>query len=421
MSSKRLMTSADVARLPLKQVEAALRKTTEVLATELAAPTETTPEWTDFEWCIARAVAAMHGVSPLLAGTLRWRGPESWQCFLSEQRDHTLQRHRRIVRLLADIDSQAIRDGIAIVALKGAALHDIGIYQPGERPMSDIDLLVKSADLQATARLLGACGYHGCFANWKHWVFEPDTTASPIGFGEHAGNPIKIELHARVAERLPVVDRDISPLIFPPEPHAGLNSYPSIASLMLHLLLHAAGSMCFNAIRLLHLHDIALLSRRMTRSDWEEVFAAANGEAAWWISPPLTLTARYYSTAIPADIVARAASNCSWLLRQICRRQMLSDVSLSNLRIQAFPGIEWSHSALEIFRYVMNRVKPDRQTLVVRRESVRMHPSSALFSWHHLSHWQRMVRWVLYRPPRTETLSSVRAALADVSTHPQLT
>src|SRR5688500_5573402 len=99
VSSNRLMTSADVARLPLNEIRAALLETTEVLATELAAPTDTTPDWTDFEWCIARAVAAMHGVSPLLSGTLRWRGPESWERFLKEQREHTFQRHQRIERL----------------------------------------------------------------------------------------------------------------------------------------------------------------------------------------------------------------------------------------------------------------------------------------------------------------------------------
>lgn len=418
LSPNRLMTSADVSRLPLKQIEAALHKTTEAFATELATPSATTPAWNEFEWCIARAAAAMHGVSPLLAGTLRWRGPESWERFLTEQRDHTFKRHQRIARVLADIGAQAVREEIAIVPLKGAALHEIGIYQPGERPMGDIDLLVKSADRQATIRVLAACGYHESFATWKHWVFGPVSAADPIGFGEHADNPIKIELHTKIAERMPSVDRDISAQVFPPQPLAGLNSYASMGSLMAHLLLHAAGNMCVNGIRLLHLHDIALLSRRMTGSDWEEVFARANGQTPWWVSPPLTLMARYYPNAIPAHIVARAESECSWLLRQICRRQTLSDASLSNLWIQAFPGIEWSHSAREVFGYVMNRVKPNRETVALRREAVNSYPNTARFSWTHLSQWQRIVRWVFYRPPRMETLSSVHAALAQLTQQP---
>ena len=420
-SSNPIMTSAEIDRLPLKQIEAALHKTTEALAAELVAPSETTPDWTELEWCMARAVAAMHGVSPLLSSTLRWRGPESWESFLQEQRQHTLERHQRIARLLADIGARAVRDDIAIVPLKGAALHDIGIYRPGERPMSDIDLLVRSTNMQATARLLNDCGYHESCVTWKHWVFEPETKADLGGFGEHALNPIKIELHTRVVERMPVVDRDISAMIFPPLPSAGLNSYPSISALMVHLLTHAAGCMCFSSIRLLHLHDIASLARRMTSSDWEAIFKVANNRAPWWVSPPLMLTAHYYPSAIPAPIVARAASDCSWLLRQICRRRTLSDVSLSNLWIQAFPGIEWSHSAREIFNHVMSRVNPDREVLVGRKETLKMHPSSARFSWPYMSQWQRMVRWVFRRPPRVETLACVCAALAQLNTQSQLT
>jgi hypothetical protein len=420
-SSQRFMTNADVSRLPLKKIEAALRKTTEVLAAELAAPTETAPDWTDFEWRIAQASAAMHGVSPLLATTLRWRGSDSWELFVREQREQTFQRHQRISELLTDIGSRAKHDGIAIVPLKGAALHAIGIYQPGERPMSDIDVLVRISDVQATSRLLGSCGYHEVLATWKHRVFEPKAHATVSDFGEHAQNCIKIELHAGVVERLPLVDRDVTRLVFPDTPVAGLNGYPSHASLMAHLLLHAAGNMCSSHLRLLHLHDISLLARRMSESDWQRIFAPVNGQRPWWVSPPLTLTAHYYPSAIPADIVARAQSNCSWLLRQTCRRQLLSDVSLSSLWIQAFPGIEWSHSTQEALSHVMGRVKPDRQLLLGRKKAVKLLPCSARYSWTHLSQWQRIVRWVFHGYPRVETLACVCTALARLGAPPRIT
>jgi hypothetical protein len=156
----------------------------------------------------------------------------------------------------------------------------------------------------------------------------------------------------------------------------------------------------------------------MTDSDWEDALPEGSGEAFSWMLPPLTLTARYYPGAIPARAVARAASRCSWLLRRLARRRALCDVSLSNLRIQAFPGIEWSHSAQEAIRYAVNRVRPDPETMAMRKEAPRMYPNSAGFSWPHLSQWQRIVRWVFYRPPRMETLSSVHTALAQLGTPP---
>ena len=60
---------------PFKVLAAALRKTTEHLAKELAAPTDSPPRWTELEWAVARSVAAMQGISTLLENNLRWLGP----------------------------------------------------------------------------------------------------------------------------------------------------------------------------------------------------------------------------------------------------------------------------------------------------------------------------------------------------------
>jgi len=68
---------------PLPIIEAALHKTTAVLARELIAPAETAPEWDEFEWGVASSVSAMQGISAILAGSLKWRGPQHWQSFLA--------------------------------------------------------------------------------------------------------------------------------------------------------------------------------------------------------------------------------------------------------------------------------------------------------------------------------------------------
>ena len=127
----------------LKALQRALQKTTEVLASELGNPTATAPAWSEAEWAVARAVAAIHGVSPLLADSLRWQGPLAWARFLAEQKAHTAQRFQRIEQLLQGMDRRAYEAGIALVPLKGAALHAMGIYTAGERPMADVDLLVR--------------------------------------------------------------------------------------------------------------------------------------------------------------------------------------------------------------------------------------------------------------------------------------
>jgi hypothetical protein len=356
----------------------------------------------------------MHGVSPLLCRALRWQGPAGWVRFLSEQSEHTANRHRRIQALLELIDDRARDNGISLVALKGAALHVIGLYEVGERPMADVDLLARPEDEQRTARMLEALGFHETYATWKHRVFDPVLYRAPAGFGEHSDNAIKIELHMRIREILPLRPAEVSRLVFPQQPRSGLNYYPSQAALLNHLLLHAAGAMVLRTVRLLHLHDISRLSARMTAADWEEFLmnAATQEAAAWWMFPPLALTARYYSS-IPQRVLAVTASACPWLLKEVCRRQTLSDVSQSRLWLSAFPGIEWAQSIGEMLAYASQRVVPSGETLAVRKVIARTQPGLADNTWANLSQGRRILRWMTQRPARPDTLFAVHSALAQ--------
>jgi hypothetical protein len=406
--------NAAVTLPPLPRVAAALRHVTETLAREFAFPTDEPPLWGDFEWCIARAVASMQGISSLLCTGLLWKGPASWKRFLAEQRDHTAGRQRKIAQLMNDIDAQARREGTALVALKGAALHETGIYQVGERPMADIDLLVRDVDARATARILEYCGFENTFTTWRHRVFESRAKKASIGFGEHIDNPIKIELHTGILDRLPVREIDITPLVFPRTPHAGLNGYPSAASLMMHLLLHAAGNMRANALRCIQLNDIARLAARFAPGDWQELLAARpNGQSLWWSAPPLLLTNRYFPGMIPQPVIARLGKECPWLLGRRAHRLLLADVSWSNIRAQALPGIEWSRTPQEALNFLLARIWPNRESRSELTHFSAHHPGASEVPWYGISQGARIVRWVFSTPPRVQTLLSVRAALAQ--------
>ena len=122
----------------------------------------------------------MHGISALLYAKLPWEGPKGWQTFLDEQQEQAVARHQQIMRLLKTIDSQARHANTRIVALKGAALHTKGFYTSGERPMGDIDLLVRPDEVLSAARLLEACGYEAAFTSRRHQVFRPLHKRIPI-------------------------------------------------------------------------------------------------------------------------------------------------------------------------------------------------------------------------------------------------
>ena len=397
---------------PLKIVKAGLRRTTEALAAELALarPNGVTPVWTDLEWQLASAAAAAHGVSPLLCKFSTWQNPE-WRRFLASQRAHVEHRHRRIAALLEGIEADACSAGLALVPLKGSALHALGLYVPGDRPMADIDLLVQEDDAERAGKLLQDLGYVGSFVSWKHRVFKPAMGEPFAGLGEHRDTPINIEVHTRIQERLPVSAIDITGRIYPQQPTPGLNRYPSNGALMSHLLLHAAGNICGRSLRLLHLNDIALLARRMTAGDWNVLWDEYAVDSPWWALPPLCLLARYYPNAVPDVVLARLEHDCPPLLRTISRHQTLTQVSCSELWLHALAGIEWSRSFDEVGHYVMNRFRPTSEAVKERADMIRTQLWLQGQSWVRQNQGRRILTLLTQQVPRMDTLFVVRAAL----------
>lgn len=397
-------------------VHAALRKTTERLAHELSCPGDVVPDWSELEWRMARAAAAIHGVSPLLCAALRWTGPASWERFLHEQRAHTLRRHQELTQSLARLDVRLRAAGIAAVALKGATLHRMGLYAPGERPMADLDMLVREPDLEPAVCVIEALGLTESLRSWRERTFTARSQAPATSLGEHSGRGLKIELHVRICEKLPWRITDITDLVFPADLRPGIQGYASHAALMSHLLLHAAGAVASRTLRLVHLHDLALLAARMAPEAWTEVTAVhADQGGPWWALPPLALTARYYPQAIPPRVLAELTPRCHGLLRHICRSQSLSDVSLSRVWVDAFPGIEWARSAREMLAYVGSRLRPAPDALAYRQDTARTADWAGGSAWYRLSQHQRLLRFITSRPTRPSSMHAVRTAL----THPR--
>jgi hypothetical protein len=400
---------------PFGRVAAALRATTERLARELARPSDVPPSWSGFEWAIARSVAGMQGISTLLANNLRWQGPPAWQSFLAQQREQSVLREARIDELLRQLDTAARPAAQASVARQGSALRAMGLYRAGERPMGDVDLLVRADDLPSMADVMQRVGYQEMYSIERHTAYSRPQDAVIRDIGEHADNPLKVEVHATIAEALPVRPVDITVHLRPAQAQPGLNAYASTAALMLHFLLHAAGNMRAHALRQIQLHDIAALSRTFDRHDWQTLLASARGpETLWWAYPALVLTSRYYPGSVPPERLHELRALCPFQLRFATERATLTDVSWSNLRIHAVPGIAWARTPLDALRYARSRALPSRKA-VAELDTVTQNatPQLSRIPWYRLPHRKRIARWLFSRPPRVQTISSVIAALRD--------
>jgi hypothetical protein len=351
----------------------------------------------------------MHGISGLLATTLRWRGDADWEDFLTAQREHIARRHLRIQRLIAGIDELLCRRGIAGLALKGSALHAEGIYQPGERPMADVDLLVRPEHVTGAAEVLAVLGFRESSRTARERVFSPEHSRQPAPFGDHADNDMAVELHERIVESLPIRLTDITHHVFPRDTVSGLAAYPSVAALMGHLLLHAAGGFVDRSLRMIQLHDIALLARRLTPADWQRILSWD----PWWVFPPLTLAERYYGAIAPDEFMRRAREYCPPILGHVSLQQLLSDVSLSQLWVAAFPGLAWARSTWEAGSYIAHRMLPSEQVRSERRLQLATMPGLSEGDWARLPQGRRIMRFLTSRTPRPLPLHSMRLALAQ--------
>jgi hypothetical protein len=394
---------------PLASVAVALRSITEYLARELAAPRETAPAWSEFEWRIARAVVAMHGISGLLAAQLRWQGPEGWAEFLHRQHQHIARHQGRIHELLDRVAEHFRQQGLPVQPLKGAALHLAGLYRPGERPMADLDVLTLPRHAERAGEILTTLGLRESHRTFKHRIFEAQESVPPSSFGEHADGNLKVELHERICEPLPQRLTDITQRVSGVGSVPGLNPYPSLAALMAHLLLHAAGGMAYRTLRLIQLHDLVLLARRMRAADWQQLLAWQ----PWWAWPPLALAERYYGAVVPPATMEALRRHCPSILRRTCARQLLSDVSLSRLWFEAFPGIEWARTIGEAAVFVARRFVPSAEVRSDRKLALTTDPSLAQGDWGGLSQGRRIARALRVRTPRPWPLYNVREAFTE--------
>jgi hypothetical protein len=107
------------------------------------------------------------------------------------------------------------------------------------------------------------------------------------------------------------------------------------------------------------------------------------------------------------------ADDCPYLLKSTARRRTLCDVSYSHLWVDAFPGIEWSQSLLDVLEFVASRVRPSARHVALRAHTATSEAWANQGQWARLSQSRRILRWITSRPTRPVTMHAVRAALAQ--------
>lgn len=240
--------------------------------------------WSAADWVAFRRAVAMHGLAPYLVRRLRERDlldrvPADVGSWLAGQRDANRSRIRRMHDELAAILRRAAAAGIEVMPLKGSLLTTLDGVEPGERPMADLDVLVRPDDRAAIGAVLVELGYRAEPTIGRRP--GPDTFVDPGGGvvvsfdGEHADNPRRVEVHIDVKRHLwPWDDTDrltgalwagASPGVVLGEPAV----LPGFDTTFAHLAIHATSDLLVGRGRLVHWLDFAVLAGRTTGpSDW---------------------------------------------------------------------------------------------------------------------------------------------------------
>jgi hypothetical protein len=274
------------------------------------------------DWNYVLDAADRQGVGPLLHVWLQGHAATSVPGEAAARLyDLYWTHHFRNRILLSELDRvchAAASAGFPIIALKGAALAADCYSTPALRPMSDLDLLVREADVERMDPLLQALGYWRERSATSSYVDDPwldQASHDHVWTTKRDGVEVIVEYRAAALRttfgRIGDLDRTLVGELRAytnamwaraapagGDPSAGLQL--SREDLLLHVASHLAAQ--HGDFRLIWLHDLArIVVQPPGRLDWEYVCAtarslriaaptwAALSAAARWLDAPVDL------------------------------------------------------------------------------------------------------------------------------------
>jgi hypothetical protein len=281
-----------------------------------------TQNLTHEEWEAITVTAIALGLAPLL----HWRliqadvpVPPLAMAKLALTRQAHAKRNQAIARQLAELLAACAHRQLEVMVLKGALLAFIVYPEAALRPMNDIDLLFKLADLGQVGSMLEELGYAGKHksADQGPGVTKHLSTYRRVGPQAATPNPYlsaeadrMVEPHSSLEESWFGLKVDITPGVWPRAVPISLQNQPayrlSAADLLLHLTVHATFHVIMGAAVFVQLYDIGQVIKTWSDEvDWAQVHTLARQAGA----QPFVYAGLYWArTLYGADVPPAALS-----------------------------------------------------------------------------------------------------------------
>ena len=331
--------------------------------------------WGPSDWQAALWVAYWQCAMPLWAARLAEAGPVDTEARSVIENIAALSAARtaRMLDAVQEIIAGLCELGIETAPLKGARLAPFYYKPSGLRPMGDIDLLVRRADLDAASDWMQAHGYHFYSRSEEDVVYLRGSRLAEVW---HPDNVHPVELHFRLREEFGGAGlgwemdaeawRDA-----PLRPFLGVKTrLVSPAFLLRHLCAHGSSDLFIHRGKIQQLEDIARVARSLSEDDWCDFTNGLPSSFARFQFPALSLTARYYVEAIPEAILAQMRSQVKPKLRAWVEGLTLAAASESNLASRSGLGVPLARllaeSPAETTRALSASLLPPRWNLMKR-------------------------------------------------------
>lgn len=287
--------------------------------------------------------AIVLGLAPLLHWQLSLWGitlpPRAW-AKLQSARSASVERQLAIQSQLAELLAASARSHVTPIILKGAFLA-VHVYpEPGLRPMNDIDMLVRPAELSQIGAVLVRLGYVGHYKDPAEGarVVKHTSTFQKPGAASGVANPYlntgaerTVEPHVSLEESWFGLRADITPGVWERSIETDIDGHTARAlcpsDLMLHLCIHLTFHLIMGWPSLVQLLDLLWVSRRLSESDWEQVSRRANDQlAAGFIYAALRLAQVALAAPVPQNVLAQLAAATPASVRVHAARLSAADV-----------------------------------------------------------------------------------------------
>jgi Uncharacterised nucleotidyltransferase len=249
------------------------------------------------DWERLWAQGHLHEVLPLLTVTLRRLAaqapiPAPWLAQAQRRYYATMLRNTALADELLRILAAFRQAGVAALPVKGLVLAETLYGSLALRPLGDLDVLVRPADLPRARAALGELGFAQAKEPGYENAYHP--YHDPPYYRRAVGGPICLELHWGLwASHFFQLETDaLWRRAVPAQLHGAALSILSPEDTLLHLAIHRSRS----ALRLRFVCDVAELLRRYRATlDWDYLLAQTQAAGA--------RTTLFYTLALAAELL----------------------------------------------------------------------------------------------------------------------